>query len=214
MDEESPEIFPAPVMKLVARYCRNTKEAVELLQRYNHFWGPCNALVVDRDSNVAMIEKTACRIAVRPSEDGFGFVTAMAQEDPAMRDYIADRREASLEARGLKAPCADTEYWAAQDKRHRLLKELLDEARKNPTFEVMREMMHFRCDTRGQTVYCGEPIHCNGEAVGAFEHTLFTHITMLREGRAAWWTYDKAASTPVWQNPQPDAEFSDALLWR
>src|ERR1043166_4878426 len=56
LDEEPPEIFPAPVAKLVGRYCRTTDEAVEMLRRYNHFWGPCNALVVDRDKRVAMIE--------------------------------------------------------------------------------------------------------------------------------------------------------------
>jgi hypothetical protein len=214
MDEESPEIFPAPVMKLVARYCRNTQEAVEILERYNHFWGPGNLLVADRDNNVAMIEKTACRIAVRWSEDGFGFVTAMAQEDPEMRRYIAERREASLQARGLATPCADTEYWAAQTKRHELLKELLDEARQNPTLEVMRAMIHFRCDKRGQTVYYGEPIFCNGQAAGNLEHTLITYIAKLREGRALWWTYDKAKNTPVWKNPQPEIDLADALVWK
>ena len=47
LDEESPEIFPAPVRKLMGRYCRSTDEAVEFLTRYNFFWGPMNRLVVE-----------------------------------------------------------------------------------------------------------------------------------------------------------------------
>ncbi|MDP7398750.1 MAG: hypothetical protein QF541_17920, partial [Lentisphaeria bacterium] len=63
-DELSPEIFPVPMDMLLGRYTRSTDEAVEMLERYNLFWGPCNAMVIDRDRQVAMIEKSACRIGV------------------------------------------------------------------------------------------------------------------------------------------------------
>ena len=138
LDEESPEIFPAPVAKLVARYCRNADEAVEMLSRYNYFWGPGNMLIADRQHRVAMIEKSACRIGVRWGQDGFGFVTAMTAEHPEMNKFLADRRAASLPARGLKAPCADTRYWEAQDKRRAIINRLLDEARQAPTLEKLR----------------------------------------------------------------------------
>ena len=98
-DEKTPEIFPAPVYELVARYCRNTDEAVEMLTRYNHFWGPTNLLVADRQSNVAMIEKSACRIGTRRRNDGFGFITAMTAEEPGMRAFLADRRAAQQNSR-------------------------------------------------------------------------------------------------------------------
>src|SRR5688572_19612274 len=143
-DEESPEIFPAPVYSLVARYCRSTAEAVEMLERYNYFWGPGNTLVVDRDHKVAMIEKSATRIGVRYSPDGFGFITAMTQEHPEMQKYVRGKRAESLKARGLPEDCADAHYWGLQDKRQRLMTELLDEARKNPTVENLRKIIQFR----------------------------------------------------------------------
>ena len=44
-DEEPREIFPLPIDKRVARYCRSTEEAVELLTRYTHSRGPGNSLL-------------------------------------------------------------------------------------------------------------------------------------------------------------------------
>ncbi|MCX7705491.1 MAG: hypothetical protein N2115_04450, partial [bacterium] len=60
LDEEPEEIFPAPVFKIVARYCRNAIEAVEVLERYNQFWGPGHTIVIEGGGRCAMIEKSAC----------------------------------------------------------------------------------------------------------------------------------------------------------
>jgi len=209
LDEASPEIFPAPVTALVARYCRTTDEAVEMLTRYNHFWGPGNKLVVDRQHNVAMIEKSACRIGVRRSQDGFGFVTAMTAEHPEMRAFLADRRAASLRHRNLPDPCADTRYWAAQDRRRELMNRLLDEARQRPTLEMMRSILQYRgpdgmvCDD-GDVLHPGDP---------PIEHTIRTHIVCLAEGRALWWARDNARNIPSWLNRQEDVHYENVLLW-
>lgn len=208
-DEETPEIFPAPVMTLVARYCRTADEAVEMLTRYNYFWGPGNLLIADRNHRVVMIEKSACRIGVRYSPDGFGFVTAMTAEEPGMNAFLADRRAASLPARGLSDPCTDTRYWAVQDERRALLNRLLDEARREPTVEAFRRMMQYRgadgivCDN-GDVLYPGDP---------PLEHTIKTHVVLLSEGSARWWARDKVTGTPSWENPMPDVSFTDVLLW-
>lgn len=209
LDEESPEIFPAPVFGLMARYCRSAEEAVELLQRYNYFWGPCNFLVADRKGHVAMIEKSACRMAVRWSHDGFGFVTAMTAEDPGMNAYLTDRRLASLEARGLPTPCADTCYWDLQDIRRGIINRLMADAKKNPTLESLRAIMQYRgedgmvCDNGDIPFPGGPPI----------EFTLKTHIICLSEGRAVWWTRDHEKDIPSWENPRPEVKFDDVLLW-
>jgi len=214
LDEESPEIFPAPVQQIVARYARSTDEAVEMFRRYNHFWGPCNLLIVDRDQRVAMIEKTACRMAVRFSPDGFGFVTAMAQEDGAMRAFVDGRRAASLVDRGLDpADCDDVPYWAMQLQRHNLMKELLDEARKKPTLEGLRAMLQFRSPTRGCCAVGGEPIRPGVRGSAPLEHTLRTYVTVLREKRALWWKRDEEKNIPSWLNPQPDVQYRDVLDW-
>ena len=208
-DEETPEIFPAPVFDLVARYCRNTDEAVEMLTRYNHFWGPCNLLVADRDRHTAMIEKTACRIGVRRSSDGFGFVTAMTAEHPEMNAYLADRRAASLVSRGLPDPCDDTRYWALQDQRRAIMTRLLEEARRESTLEKMRALMQYRgpdgfvCDN-------GDVLHPGGPPI---EFTLRTTIVCLAEGRALWWARDSETGSPSWENPMPDVKFDNVLLW-
>jgi len=209
LDEESPEIFPAPVFKLVGRYCRTAEEAVEILTRYNLFWGPGNFLVADRNGHVAMIEKSACRIGVRWSHDGFGFVTAMSAEDPGMNAYLADRRAASVEARELPNPCADTRYWDAQDNRRRIMNRLIAEAKKAPTLEAMRGIMQYRgddgvvCDN-GDVLFPGDP---------PIEYTIKTDIVCLSEARAQWWTRDNETGTPSWENQRPDIQYQDVLCW-
>lgn len=207
-DEESPEIFPAPVFKLVARYCRNTDEAVEMLTRYNHFWGPGNLIVIDRTRDVAMIEKSACRIGVRKSRDGFGFITACTAEEPGMQAYLADRRAYSLKARGLPPDCADTLYWAGAERRRMLMNALLEEARANPTLETLRRIIQFRDPARGQVCYNGEELYPGGTRL---EFTLRTQIWLLREGRALWWAKD--GDTPSYENRKPDVVFKDVFLW-
>jgi hypothetical protein len=209
LDEESPERFPAPVFKLVSRYCRTAEEAVEMLTRYNLFWGPGNFLIADRDGHVAMIEKTACRIGVRWSHDGFGFVTAMTAEHPAMNAYLADRRTVSVAARGLPTPCADTRYWDAQDARRAIMNRLLADAKQNPTLESMRALMQYRgedgvvCDN-GDVLFPGDP---------PIEFTIKTDIICLSEARALWWTRDNDTGAPSWQNPRPEINYQDVLLW-
>jgi hypothetical protein len=209
LDEVSPEIFPAPVFTLMERYSRTAEEAVELLTRYKLFWGPGNFLVADRKGRVAMIEKSACRIGVRWSHDGFGFVTAMTAEHPEMHAYLEDRRQASLAPRGLTAPCADTRYWALQDTRRAIMNRLLDAARKAPTLESLRALMQYRgpdgmvCDN-GDVLSPGDP---------PLEFTIKTQIVCLSEGRALWWTRDNETGAPSWEHPMPEVTFTDVLLW-
>ena len=209
MDEESPEIFPAPVLKLVGRYCCSTDQAVEMLTRYSLFWGPCNRLIADRNGRTAMIEKTACRIAVRWSDDGFGFVTAMTAEDPEMRQFVADRRAASLVRRGLSDPCSDTRYWALQDKRRELMNRLMQDLRRNPTLDGVRGMLQYRGDdgftcSNGETPYPGD---------APLEHTLTTNIVSLSEARGWWWARDNERDIPSWENPQEDVAYDNVLRW-
>ena len=209
LDEESPEIFPAPVMRLVGRYCRTTDDAVEMLTRYNLFWGPLNLLLADRQGNVAMIEKTACRIGVRIARDGFGFVTAMTAEHPEIHAFLEDRRAASLQARGLQAPCVDTCYWELQDRRRSIMNRLLAEAKKAPTFESMRALMQYR-GPDGMVADNGEILLPGGPSV---EHTVKTEIFCLGESRAAWWARDHERNIPSWERRMPDVQFDDIPSW-
>jgi hypothetical protein len=208
LDEQSPEVFPAPVNDLVARYCRTAAEAVEMLTRYNYFWGPCNRIVIDHNHRAAMIEKSACRIGVRWSPDGFAFITAMTVAEPAMNAYLADRRAASLKARHLPEDCSDTTYWRGADHRRALLDALLDEARKAPTLEKLRQIMQFRDPKRGYVCYNAEVFHSGGPPC---EYTLRTSLWILRERRAQWWA--KAGDVPSFENLQPDVTYSDVLAW-
>ncbi len=209
LDEQSPEIFPAPVWTLAGRYCRNTSEAVELFTRYNHFWGPGNMLLADRQNDVAMFEKTACRVAVRRSKDGFGFVTAMTQEDPELWAFVNQRRIESLAERGLPNPCNDTRYWALQDKRRILMNRLMDEARHNPTVEKLRSIMQYR-EKDGMVAGNGDVLF-PGDA--PIEHTIKTQIHCLAEGRSLWWARDNQREIPSWLNRKEDIQQKDVFLW-
>ena len=206
-DEESPEIFPAPLWKLVMRYCRSTEECVEFLKRYNYFFGAGNLLLIDRHNDVAMVESSACRIGVRRSPDGFGFITAMTAEEPAMNAYRADRRACSLKARNLPPDCDDAIYWRGADQRRALMNELLVEGRKNPTLEKLRQIIQFRDPKRGMVCYNGERLPGGNQ----LEYTLKTTIWLLREGRAMWWA--KEGDKPSFENRKEDIQFKDVLLW-
>lgn len=215
MDEESPEIFPVPVHQLIERYCKTAAEAVEMFERYGDFWGPGNMIVADRDHNVAMIEKTAQRMSVRWSKDGFGFVTAMVQVDPELKKFVQQKRLDWLKSRGMDPDnCDDTVYWAAQDRRQKLMEELLEEARAKPTVEALRKMLQFRDDKRGWSAVCGEPIRPGVKGTGCYEHTLRTQVWLLAQGKAKWWAYDHKTGKPVWENPQPDVTFENDWKWQ
>lgn len=207
-DEKTPEIFPAPMYELVSRYCRTTDETVEMLTRYNYFWGPCNMLVIDRGKNVAMIEKSNCRIGVRRRDDGFGFITAMTAEEPDMRAFHTERRAEMLKDGGKSAPCSETVYWEGADHRRELLEELIDEAKAEPTLEKIRSIIQFRDKERGLVCYNAEEILPGGPPC---EYTLKTTIWQMAKGRALWWA--KEGDTPSFENKKPDVEFSDVWLW-
>ncbi|MCC7193348.1 MAG: hypothetical protein IT444_11255 [Phycisphaeraceae bacterium] len=208
-DEVSPELFPVPMEALVARYCRTAAEAVEMLERYNDFWGPGNRMVIDRDLRVAEIEKTTRKMKVRWKPDGFGFVTGMAVEDPELQAHAKTCRENSRLMRGLPPVCADTAYWAAQDPRRELMRQLLDEAKRAPTVEAMRDLLQYR-GPRGKVAGDGDILLPGGPPA---EHTVRTQIWLLREGRAKWWKRDHARNIPSWKNPQPDVVYENVWTW-
>jgi hypothetical protein len=134
----------------------------------------------------------------------------MTQEHPEIRAYVAERRAASLVARGLPSPCLDTRYWAAQDKRRELMNRLLEDARKAPTLEKMRALIQYRgpdgfvCGN-GDVLFPGDP---------PTEYTVRTQLFCLAEGRALWWTRDNQRNIPTWQNRREDIHFSDVWLWK
>ena len=67
-EDRGEAIFPAPVLSLVQDYCTTTEEAVEMLIRYNDYWGPCNCVVGDAEGKGALFEKSKYQYAVRTSQ--------------------------------------------------------------------------------------------------------------------------------------------------
>jgi len=181
LDEVSPEIFPVPVARLLGHHCGNTLEGEEMLRRYNHFWGPCNALLVDDQHSVAMIEKSACRMSVRHSTNGYGYITAMTAEEPEFRKFLDDRRSASLVARELDESCPDVRYWKETDNRRQLLGRLVSDAQTHPSFESMRQILQYRVGS--------DRVCYNGDDLGGIEseYTVKTTIWELRDRQAVWW---------------------------
>lgn len=180
-DEVSPEQFPAPVFLLADECCATCDEAVDLLTRLNHFWGPCNALIADRQGRSAVMEKTACRVAVRPSNNGFAWTTEMAAEDPQLSEYLWSTRERSLTQRGLDHDSPDWAYWQAAQRRSQRLGRLVREAQADPTFQALQAIIY---DHTGEP----EQIHMDGSRChplqGEGEWTLRTTIWVLDERQA------------------------------
>lgn len=160
-DEHSPEQFPVPVFLLVSEICGTTDEAVELFTRLNYFWGPCNLLVADRAGRSTVIEKSSCRLALRPSDDGFACTTEMAAEDPEFAQYLWETRRRSLLDRQLDETSPDWAYWQAAEKRSHRLMELVDEARSLPTFAGMERIIYDHINSPEQIHMDGSKCHPN-----------------------------------------------------
>ena len=78
-------LFPAPVLSLVQNYCTTTAEAVEMLSRYNDYWGPCNCVVGDAEGNGALIEKSKYQYALRSGKNEVLISTYGGCDDEQMR---------------------------------------------------------------------------------------------------------------------------------
>ncbi len=154
-DEVSPEQFPAPVYLMADELCGTFSEAVDLLTRLNYFWGPCNALIADRQGHSAVIEKSSCRYGLRKSADGFAATTEMSAEEPAFKSYLWETRERSLRPRGLTHDSADWAYWQACERRSARLHRLVEAAKAEPTFATMERIIY---DHTGQP----EQVHMDG----------------------------------------------------
>ena len=78
-------LFPAPVNELVLRTCATICEAIEMLIRYNNYWGPCNLVVGDATCNAALFEKSRYSYALRMSSRNVLITTYGGCEDSDMR---------------------------------------------------------------------------------------------------------------------------------
>lgn len=182
-DEVSPEQFPAPVYHLTYERCGTVDEAVDLMTRLNLFWGPCNALVADRHGNSAVIEKSTCRYGLRKSADGFSATTEMAAEEPEFKKYLWETRERSVQARKIGHDCADWAYWQTCERRSARLLRLVDEAKREPTFERMQSIIYDHIGQPEQVHMDGTKCHPDQEQG---EWSLRTTIWMLNERRAIY----------------------------
>ena len=80
-------LFPVPVNELVLSCCATTLEAVEMLTRYNIYWGPCNLVAGDGQGMGGALREV--ELELRP-----------AHEQPQCADHHLRR----LRRRGYAAP--------------------------------------------------------------------------------------------------------------
>lgn len=87
--EKEPErgaaVFPVDVPGMVLQRCATVHEALELMMRYNIFWGPTNAIVGDVEGNGALVEKSKYSYAVRQTSRNVLVTTYGGCVDPDMR---------------------------------------------------------------------------------------------------------------------------------
>lgn len=182
-DEESPEIFPAPVLMMVNELCGTASETVDLMTRLNHFWGPFNFMVADRKGGSAVIEKSSCRLGVRKSADGFSAMTEMSAEEPVFKKYLWETREKSLRERGLTKDSADWAYWKAAEVRSARLLRLVDEAKGEPTYEKLERIIYDHIGSPEQVHMDGSKCHPDQEEG---EWTLRTAVWEVDARRARY----------------------------
>ena len=117
--------YPVEIYSLVLRFCKNVTEALELMQRYNLFFGPYNMLVFDRTGDAAVIEKSKNTLAVRRTQEDWIFVT----------DGLA------VEAKTRRIQGDNTPVYQFNLQRHQLIEKLLKKEAKKPSIEAMQRIM-------------------------------------------------------------------------
>jgi hypothetical protein len=168
---------------MVDEMCGTTSEAVDLLTRLNLFWGPCNTLVADRHGTSAIIEKSTCRYGLRESADGFAATTEMSAEEPGFKQYLWETRERSLQKRGLGHTSADWAYWKTCERRSARLLRLVDEAKREPTYEKLERIIYDHTGQPEQVHMDGSKSHPDQEEG---EWSLRTTIWIVNERRATY----------------------------
>ena len=122
--ERDQVLFPVPVYDLVMRSCATAPEAVEVLTRYNLYWGPTNCIGGVVGGRAALIEKSKYQYAVRMGSGQVLISTYGGCEDEGLRKLcdtgtpvfqyyerrLAVMKEVMAQAGGR--PDLET-YWAA-----------------------------------------------------------------------------------------------------
>lgn len=87
--EKEPEygkpVFPVYMPKMVLERCATVLEALELMTRYNVYWGPTNAIIGDAGGNAALVEKSKYNYAVRKTSRNVLITTYGGVVDPDMQ---------------------------------------------------------------------------------------------------------------------------------
>ncbi len=186
IDEEPDDLFPLPVMEMLAHYADDTPSAVEFLTRYTPFWGRCNILVFDDQQQSAAIEKCSFKYidVFPPDKDGRSHVSGMTCRDNTTqqgRHQEAMRLE-YLDLFNLPHDGPDMAFWNAS----RGLEKKLDEALKKlgtlPKLDDLLRLFLTRYP-EGLNKWGLKP-HPDLNLVG---FTLQTHVLLLREKTYLRW---------------------------
>ncbi len=117
--------FWLDIYPLILRFCKTAEEALDLIERYNPFFGPSNLLVLDARGDAAVIEKTKNTFAVRRTDTNWIFTT----------DGVA------VEEKTRKIQGDDTPAYQFGLQRHQLIEKLLQKEAKAPSIEAMQRIM-------------------------------------------------------------------------
>jgi hypothetical protein len=142
-DEEPHDIFPVNVHEIMPDDIDTVEELVKFLERYREFFGPGNQIWVDSRLKSVALEKSNCRMGVRYERNGASAITALSYLTPEMNAFKKERDRISVAARGWDPEDnPDTLVWAGAEQRyHRLLRLVDEEARRGPTLWGVANIM-------------------------------------------------------------------------
>ena len=202
-DEETPEIFPVPIDHMVSHLCERVDDALELLTRFNYFWGPHNRLYWDKTGKSAVIEKSAIRYGIRHG-DGYSYTTAIHMETPEMKPFLRACRDKYLETSGIGFDSLDQNYWLEAEKRHHNLAKLTAKAAKNPSFEAVRDVMQAR---HGSTPICLHGDKCyHDEPVT--NYTIIQGVWQIAQNKVTCWRMKHEGDKPCCQHEPETVVFA------
>lgn len=125
-EPESPlSLVGMDIQDLIIRFCKNVTETLDLIERYNPFFGPTNLLIVDGAGDAAAIEKTKNTFAIRRTNESWIFTT----------DGVA------VEEKTRKLQGDDTPAYQFNLQRHQLIEKLLKKEAQAPSIGAMQRIM-------------------------------------------------------------------------
>ena len=199
--------FWVSLQQLMVRFCRNVREALDLIDRYCELSGPTNLLILDAEGESVAVEKSHTDYALRRTDSPWLFATDGIAVEPATAalqgSNVAEGPHEADEGATVAPRASATAYAFHRHRFHRLV-QLLERESSNPGFDAMGRVMRDHDET--------SPICKHGDRMPSHYPlaTLYSFVLAPQIGEYDFWVTRPGPAYPCESEPTRYAySFSD-----